>query len=352
MTDDPRIGTRLGPYRIDRVIGRGGMGVVYLAEHVHLERPVALKVLSEHLAHDASFRERFVRESRMAARLHHPNIIPVHDAGEQGGVLFIAMHYVDGEDLAALLDRGALPPDRALPILDKVASALDEAHANGIIHRDVKPGNIVLGKERPGHQQEVYLTDFGLVREMDRRSRLTQSGYFVGTLDYAAPEMFQNTPIDGHADQYSLACVLYQCLTGEVPFPRDSEGALIAAHLMDPPPHLADKRPALSGELDAAVARGWPRRPRTGSCPAPSWSKAPQRPRLAHAARGATIAAAPPLSAPEEGATAAPMTPPPAPVPGLDRTGAGAAATAGTSGAGPPAPPSRPDPAAASGRRG
>jgi serine/threonine-protein kinase len=257
---DPRIGTTIGPYRIERVLGRGGMGVVYLAEHLHLERPVALKVLSDHLAHDDAFRERFVRESRMAARLRHPNIIPIYDAGEQDGVLFIAMQYVDGDDLAADLARGPLAPESALAILEPIASALDKAHASGIVHRDVKPANIMLGRET-GADREIYLTDFGLVREIDRRSRLTRTGTFVGTLDYAAPEMFQNTGVDGKVDQYSLACVLYECCTGDVPFPRESEGALIAAHLADSPPPATTVRGDLPAELDAVIARGMAKAP-------------------------------------------------------------------------------------------
>jgi len=261
VSGDPRIGTQLGPYRIERELGRGGMGIVYLAQHVHLERAVALKVLSDALASDAAFRQRFVRESRLAARLRHPNIIPVYDAGEQDGVLFIAMQFVEGTDLSDLLARGPLPPAEAVRILELVASALDEAHASGMVHRDVKPANIVLGPERHGADREVYLTDFGLVRELDPRSRLTKTGSFVGTLAYAPPEMFRNVQIDGRSDQYSLGCVLYECLTGDVPFPRDSEGAMIGAHLTEPPPRPSVTRPGLPAGFDAVLARAMAKEP-------------------------------------------------------------------------------------------
>jgi serine/threonine-protein kinase len=302
VSRDPRIGTRIGQYQVDREIGRGGMGVVYLAEHVHLQRPVALKVLSDHLANDAAYRERFLRESRMAARLRHPNIIPVYDAGEQDGVLFIAMQYVEGSDLSTVLESGPLSPEATLGILGSVASALDLAHGAGIVHRDVKPANIMLGEGvRPDGGHEVYLTDFGLVREIDRSSRLTQTGMFVGTLDYAAPEMFQNAVIDGRADQYSLGCVLYECLTGGVPFPRDSQGALIGAHLTDPPPPPSGARPGLPEGLDVVVTRAMAKAPadRFASCGD-----------LIEAARAAATGAAAPAAS-RSGPTPTVAVPPP-----------------------------------------
>ncbi len=313
MSRDPRIGSQIGPYRVEQELGRGGMGIVYLAEHVHLQRSVALKVLSDHLANDAAYRERFLRESRMAARLRHPNIIPVYDAGEQDGLLFIAMQYVEGSDLATLLESGPLSPQATLRILGPVASALDLAHGAGIVHRDVKPANIMLGEGTgPDGGHEVFLTDFGLVREIDRNSRLTQTGVFVGTLDYAAPEMFQNTTIDGRADQYSLGCVLYECLTGDVPFPRDSQGALIGAHLTDPPPKPSLARPELPAGLDAVVARGMAKSPADRYASCGDMIEAARDAASAHQGRAPTIAAPPPapiVGAPPPGAQGPPAMP-------------------------------------------
>src|SRR6266568_3769567 len=255
MGADSNIGATIGGYRIESLIGRGGMGAAYLAEHAHLERNVALKVLAADLAGDEDFRQRFVRESRLAAKLYHPNIIPIDDAGEAGGVLYIAMHYVEGTDRGAVLrERGPLDAAYALFLMERIGGALDEAHANGLVHRDVKPGNVMIGSGE-GERQQVFLTDFGLVKSMDSRSHLTQTGYFVGTLNYAAPEMFRGEEVDGRADVYALGCVLYECLTGEIPFARENQAALITAHLFDPPPSVTEKRPELPAALDGVVAR-------------------------------------------------------------------------------------------------
>jgi serine/threonine-protein kinase len=248
----------------------------------------------------------------MAARLHHPNIIPVYDAGEQDGVLFIAMQYVEGDDLASVLESGPLSPETAFGILGPIAAALDFAHAAGIVHRDVKPGNIMLGE---GSGQDgggaVYLTDFGLVREIDRNSRLTQTGMFVGTLDYAAPEMFQNATADGKADQYSLGCVLYECLTDDVPFPRDSQGALIGAHLTDPPPRPTVVRPDLPGGLDAVVARAM------AKSPADRFATCGDVIEAARAAAGDSSGPSPTVVAPPPAVPSSPSAPPsPTVVPG------------------------------------
>jgi serine/threonine protein kinase len=251
---DPRIGTTLGAYRIDATLGRGGMGVVYLAEHLRLKKRMALKVLPPELIGDEQFRRRFERESQMAAALDHPNIVPVHDAGEIDGVLYIAMQYVEGTDLAKVLaSEGALVLDRTLSIVAQTADALDEAHALGLAHRDVKPANILLTRSRSG--ERAYLTDFGLAKQWASASRLTRSGLFVGTLSYAAPEQFTGGDIDGRADVYSLGCVLYECLTGRVPFDRAHEPAVMYAHLNDPPPAVTSRRPDLPAGLDDVVAR-------------------------------------------------------------------------------------------------
>ncbi|HEY6693729.1 MAG TPA: serine/threonine-protein kinase [Solirubrobacteraceae bacterium] len=242
--------TRFAGFRIERELGRGGMGVVYLAEHVHLGRRVALKFLGPGLADSDDFRERFVRESRVAAALQHPNIVTVYDAGEADGRLYIAMQYVDGTDLATLLAReGALAPERVLSIVEQVAGALDAAHAEGLVHRDVKPANILM---RDGH---AYLTDFGLTKRTSSATSLTATGQFVGTAQYMAPEQILGEAVDGRADLYALGCVLFHCLTGVAPFERENSIAVIYAHLNDPPPAPTAARPELPAAIDAVVAR-------------------------------------------------------------------------------------------------
>src|SRR5918996_2424716 len=247
-----RIGTPVGAARAERLIGRGGMGMVYLAEHEHLGRKVALKILPPDLAADESFRKRFVRESRTAAGIEHPNVIPVYDAGEADGELYIAMKYVEGTDLRALLDqRAPLEPAETLRILEQVGAALDSAHHEGLVHRDVKPGNILITPH--GH---VYLSDFGLTKRTAADSSVTATGYFVGTMSYAPPEQIQGQDLDGRADQYSLACMAFECLTGRVPFARETDVALLYAHLQDPPPRATDERADLPGAVDHVLARG------------------------------------------------------------------------------------------------
>ncbi len=245
MSDDEFAG-----FRLERELGRGGMGVVYLAEHVHLGRRVALKFLGPGLAETDDFRERFVRESRLAASLHHPNIVTVYDAGEADGRLYIAMQYVDGTDLATVLsEEGALAPERALAILEQIASALDAAHAEGLVHRDVKPANILM---RDGH---AYLTDFGLTKRTTSATSLTATGQFVGTAQYMAPEQIMGESVDGRADIYALGCILFHCLTGVPPFDRENSVAVIYAHLSEPPPAASAVRPELPAALDAVIAR-------------------------------------------------------------------------------------------------
>ncbi|HVG64874.1 MAG TPA: serine/threonine-protein kinase, partial [Actinomycetota bacterium] len=240
---DPRLGTRLAGYRIQALLGRGGMGVVYLAEQLGPHRPVALKLLLDPATASQAFRERFLRESELAAAIDHPNVLPVYDAGETDGVLWIAMRHVDGIDLAALLQRdGPLAPEQALAICGQVAGALDAAHTQGLVHRDVKPANILLGVE-DGAVGHAYLADFGLTKRVGGARGLTASGQVLGTIDYVAPEQVEGGQVDGLADQYSLGCVLFECLTGTVPFQRDSELAVLWAHVHDPPPRVRDHRP-------------------------------------------------------------------------------------------------------------
>ncbi len=252
MGGDVEPGMNVGGYRVESLIGRGGMGVVYLAEHVALGRRVALKVVAPELVRDEAFRDRFLREARLAASLEHPNIIPVYDAGDAGGVLYLAMRYVDGENLGDVIKReGALSVERTVDVLSKVAGALDEAHRNGLVHRDVKPDNVLLGASG-----SVFLTDFGLVRRLDAKTRLTRTGYMMGTLSYMAPEIFKNQEIDGRTDVYSLACVLFECLTGSPPYDREEQPAVITAHLLDAPPSVTEFRPGIPPGIDAVVSRG------------------------------------------------------------------------------------------------
>jgi serine/threonine protein kinase len=252
---DPRLGTRLAGYRIQALLGRGGMGVVYLAEQLGPRRPVALKLLSPQAAASEAFRERFLRESELAAAIDHPNVLPVYDAGETDGMLWIAMRYVDGIDLAGLLEReGPLAAEQALALCGQVAGALDAAHARGLVHRDVKPANVLLAME-DGAVTHAYLADFGLTRRIGGARRLTVSGQVLGTIDYTAPEQVEGGPVTGLVDQYSLGCVLYECLTGVVPFRRDTELAVLWAHVHDPPPRIGDHRPDLPAALDAAIGR-------------------------------------------------------------------------------------------------
>jgi serine/threonine protein kinase len=252
MIVDPRIGTRLAGYRIEALLGRGGMSVVYRAEQARPRRYVALKLLSPGLAENDAFRQRFLRESELAAATDHPNILPVYDAGEAGGVLYIAMRYVEGVDLRVLLAReGRLEPGRALAIAGQVAGALDAAHTIGLVHRDVKPGNILLA----AGGAHAYLADFGLTKRADSASQLTVAGQVLGTVDYVAPEQIEGGRVDGRADQYSLGCVLFECLTGSVPFPRETELAVLWAHVHQPPPRPSAVAPDLPPRLDAAVAR-------------------------------------------------------------------------------------------------
>ena len=218
-------GTTFAGYRIEELVGRGGMGVVYRATDLSLERPVALKLIAPELAEDERFRSRFLREPRLAASLDHPNVIPIYDAGEHDGQLYLAMRFVEGSDLRTLIDtEGKLGPERTLAILAQVASALDAAHRRALVHRDVKPANVLLDGD--GH---VYLTDFGITKQLGRAP--TDTGRVVGTLDYLAPEQIRGDPVDGRTDCYALGCVLYECLAGQAAIPpRDRGRDHVGAH--------------------------------------------------------------------------------------------------------------------------
>jgi serine/threonine-protein kinase len=232
------------------------MSVVYLAEHLRLGRKVAVKVLAPHVADDPGFRARFIRESRTAAGLDHPNIVTVYDAGEFDGLLYISMRYVEGSDLGRVLDEdGAIDPWRTLTIVSQVGSALDAAHAEGLVHRDVKPGNVLLSQ--PGTTLErAFLSDFGVTKRMTSGAGLTRTGQFVGTVDYVAPEQILGEPVDGRTDVYSLGCVLYQCLSGQIPFPRPTDVATIYAHLHDETPVLPEGTfPGMDAVIERVLAK-------------------------------------------------------------------------------------------------
>jgi streptogramin lyase len=237
-------------HRITGVAGRGGMGVVYRAQQLDLERPVALKLIATPLARDEDFRERFVRESRAAAAIDHPNVIPVYGAGDVDGRLYLAMRFVEGEDLRSLVRReGTLEPRRAAAIIAQVGAALDAAHARGLVHRDIKPANVLLDGDH------AYLTDFGLTKRLSGETTMTGSGRWVGTLGYIAPEQIRGLPVDARTDVYALGCLLFYVLTGVAPYRRDSDEATLYAHLHDPAPDARDLTPEVPGPLAEVVRR-------------------------------------------------------------------------------------------------
>ncbi len=254
-------GSRIGKYVLEQQIGQGGMAVVFRARDDQLGRWVALKIMAPSVASDAEFRERFVRESKAAAAVDDPHIIPVFEAGESAGVLFIAMRYVAGGDVRSLLAReGPLSVDQTSAILVSVASALDAAHAAGLVHRDVKPGNMLMDV-RPGRADHVYLADFGLTKATSGAVTLTSTGRFLGTADYAAPEQIGGRPLDGRVDQYALACAAVEMLTGQTPFPLENLMAVLTAHMSEPPPPLSARRHGLPAELDAVLGRALAKSP-------------------------------------------------------------------------------------------
>ena len=250
MSASAAIGSVLAGFRVESLIGQGAMGAVYLAEDTATGRQVALKLLAPALAEDERFRERFLRESQLAASLDHPHIVPVLASGDENGVLYLAMAYVAGFDLRELLRREApLEAERALRLVSQVADALDAAHENGLVHRDVKPGNILVGDDG-----RASVCDFGLARHVTSVSSLTGDRGFVGTIDYVPPEQIKGGEVDGRADLYALGCVLFECLAGERPFERESELAVVYAHLNEPPSRLSDYRPELSAAFDDVFA--------------------------------------------------------------------------------------------------
>ncbi len=246
-------------YRVEEIIGRGGMGVVYRADQLALGRPVALKLIATSHAHDPTFRARFTTESRLAASIEHANVIPVYEAGEDDGLLFIAMRLVDGPDLAQVLhETGPLEPARVARLAGQIAGALDAAHSRGLIHRDVKPANVLLTTDTPEH---AYLTDFGVAKQIDADEGMTLAGRWVGTLDYLSPEQIRGERAGPAADIYALAGVVHHCLTGQTPFPRENDAARMWAHVNAPAPAPSSLRPGLPVAVDAVIACGLAKQP-------------------------------------------------------------------------------------------
>jgi DNA-binding NarL/FixJ family response regulator len=262
------IGATFAGHRIDGEAGRGGMGVVYRATDLTLDRRVALKLIEPGMAGDPVFRARFVSECKLAAAIDHPNVVPIFHAGEERGALYVTMRYIDGTDLRTLLGEvGRLQPARAVRIVAQVAGALDAAHERGLVHRDVKPANVLLAT-RDGIER-AFLTDFGVTKERSAQGGLTKTGFAVGTADYMAPEQARGAEVDGRADIYALGCVLYRALTGAVVYERDSDVEKMWAHIHEPPPRLLEVSPGLPpglGEvLDRALAKRPEDRPQTGA---------------------------------------------------------------------------------------
>src|SRR6266511_6112213 len=260
MTVELAPNSTFASYRIERLIGRGGMGAVYRARRSSDDAPVALKVVLDEHAQNPRFLARFEREGRLASQLTHPHLVPIYEAGTDDGVPFLAMAFVDGVDLlAAVEERERLHPVTAAGIVSQVGSALDAAHANGLVHRDVQPGNILL--EPRSHAVNAYLTDFGLSKHVESKSGLTGTGQWVGTVDYAAPEQVQAQDTDARTDVYALGCVLYRALTGSVPYPRERDVDKLVAHLSGPPPKVSTSATGVPAAFDEVVATAMATRP-------------------------------------------------------------------------------------------
>jgi serine/threonine protein kinase len=267
MTTELAAGAVVAGFRVESLVGNGAMAKVYRARDEANDRVVALKILDDALARDERFRQRFLRESQLAASLADPHIVRTLGSGEEDGLLYLAMEYIDGSDLRQLLRAdGRLEPERAIDLVEQVASALDTAHAAGLIHRDVKPGNILVGSDAEG--EHAYVCDFGLARHASSVSSLTGDRGFVGTIDYVPPEQIEGGQVDARADVYSLGCVLYECLAGVRPFDRDSELSVVFAHLNEPPPKLTDVQPELPAAFDDVFATALAKAPdeRYSSC--------------------------------------------------------------------------------------
>ena len=303
------VGSTVAGCRIEGIAGRGGMGVVYRATQLALERPVALKLIAAELTEDLAFRERFKRESMIAAAIEHPNVIPVYEAGERDDELYIIMRYVEGIDLRALLvNEGPLEPQRAADLLSQVAAALGAAHRRGLVHRDVKPANVLIARDED--REHVYLTDFGIARHVASVAGVTRTGAIVGTIDYLAPERIEGDRGEATADVYALGCMLYETLTGGIPYPRDTDVAKIYAHLNAEIPSIGDVRPDLPPDLQTVVHTALEKEPARRYDSSGEFGRAV----LAAAADARPTAAAPVVAPPPTPAT------PPARRPSTDET--------------------------------
>ena len=344
----PRLehGSVFAGYWIDRLLDRGGMGVVYKAMDIDLDRAVALKLIAPEWMDDENATTRFRTEARLAASLEHPNIVPVHRGGEEQGVLYLAMRFVPGTNLRRMIDRSPLSFETTGVILTQIAGALDAAHARGLVHRDVKPANILISDETA--HTHAYLTDFGLTKRPGSTGSLTGTGLWVGTADYVAPEQIQGQAIDGRADIYSLGCVLYEMLTGEVAYPKDGDIAKLWAHISNPPPQPSATRPDLVPAFDAVVAKATAKDPDDRYATAGEMATA-AREAIAQQQQAQSAGGAPPISlagaVPPAAAPPAP-TPPPTPMPAAP--GSWAATAPSTPASAPPSMPPVAQPAHAS----
>jgi serine/threonine protein kinase len=250
-------GSEFAGFRVERTLGHGGMGIVYLAREVRLDRDVALKVIRAELAEDEHFRTRFRDESRTAASIEHPRVVSVFGAGEREGLLYVVMRYVAGRDLGRLISsRGPLPADQAAALIAEVADGLDAVHAAGLVHRDVKPANVLVGDPGPGDEMPTaFLTDFGLAKIAASTSGLTATGEVIGTIDYMAPEQIEGRRVDARTDVYALGCVLFHAVTGQVPFPERESSSKMWAHMNEPPPPAGRSGHTLDPVIRRAMAK-------------------------------------------------------------------------------------------------
>jgi hypothetical protein len=346
---DLAAGSEFAGHRIEDVVGRGGMGVVYRAIDLNLDREVAVKVIAPQLADDEDFRARFRREWRLAASMRHPHVVTIYRAGDEDGRMYVTMDFIPGTDLRAMIDNyGSLDPRHASGIIEQVAGALDAAHAAGLVHRDVKPANVLLSDR--GGFADAYLTDFGLSKQLrSGTAELTKTGMFVGTVDYVAPEQLKGEPVDARADIYALGCVLYEALTGDIPFPRDSEPAKMWAHVSEPPPSARARRPALNPEMDEVLQRTMAKDPDDRFPSAGDFGRA-----AVAAAAGRTLPAAERSVATGDAApdttVSAPPVAAPAPVAAPPPTRAAQPTPPAAAYAPPPPPPAPPAPPARPGR--
>jgi len=346
MAGDLVIGGQLGSYLLESVIGRGGMSVVYRAVHSRLGTPVALKVLAPELSTNDAFRERFLREAKMAAGIDHPNVIPIYDTGLHDDSLYIVMRYVSGGDLKALLvTSGPLAPDRAVALLTPIARALDAAHARGLVHRDVKPANILLQRSAAGEVEHVYLSDFGVMKHTASVSGLTGTGALVGTIDYMAPEQIEGKDVSSQTDVYALGCLFYQSITGHVPFQRESEAAALWAHMHEAVEPASNVKRDVPPAVDAVISRALAKDPadRFASCEEfiracgrALEAGAPQPAAFDDALAGATVAE------PTPPPVRVPVSTPPVSDPGLTRPDREPAPAASAPAPVPPAPTPQP----------